>query len=62
MPPALKLKPVPPPAVNIMLDPVQNILSASELVSVGVGNGFIVKITGVRVPLTQLDVVFLVSA
>jgi hypothetical protein len=34
----LKLKLVPPPPVNVTLVPEQNVLSASELVSVGVGN------------------------
>jgi hypothetical protein len=44
------------------LVPEQKILSASELVSVGTGNGFIVTIIAVRVLLTQFEVVFLAIA
>jgi hypothetical protein len=41
---------------------MQNVLSASELVSVGVGNGFIVTVTAVLVLLTHPVVMFLVIA
>src|SRR5664279_2057807 len=54
-PPTLKSNVVPPPAVNVILVPAQKMLSASELVSVGTGNGFIVRITAVRVLLTQIE-------
>jgi hypothetical protein len=40
---------VPPPAVNVTLVPMQNVLSASELVSVGVGSARTVLVIPVDV-------------
>ena len=58
----LKLKLVPPPAVNVTDVPEQKILSASELESVGEGRAYIVTITAVRVVLEHAVVMFLAIA
>jgi len=58
----LKLKLVPPPAVNVTDVPEQKILSASELKSVGDGRAYIVTNTDVRVVLTHPVVIFLAIA
>ena len=58
----LKLKLVPPPAVNVTDVPEQKILSASELESVGNGRAYIVTNTDVRVVLTHPVVIFLAIA
>jgi hypothetical protein len=56
------LNSVPPVAENVTEVPIQNELSASELVSPGTGKEFIVTIMGVLVELTQPDAMFLVAA
>ena len=52
---------MPPPAVNVTLVPAQNVLSASELVSVGVGNGLTVFVIADDVAVHPLALVTITS-
>ena len=61
VPPTLKLKFVPPVAVNVTLVPRQNTLSASELVSVGVGNVLTVFVIADDMAIQPLELVTITS-
>ena len=62
-PATLKLKLVPPPAVKVTLVPAQKMLSASELVNVGVGIGLTVFVIFDEVaehPFALLTITFII--